>query len=83
MFVRFYAMTPMVFVASVRDCKGCRVRRLGHVGRAGPDGRGARRRARLGPVVVRDAPRVAAALPAPCVAASAPSQVYQVSRDIL
>lgn len=53
--------------------------RLGHVGRA-DDGRVARwRRARLGPVVVRDAARVAAARPAPCVAANAPSQVYQVS----
>ncbi|KAI8420670.1 hypothetical protein MSG28_007908 [Choristoneura fumiferana] len=42
-----------------------RNRGLGHVmGRAG-DGRGARRRPRLGPVVVPDAARVAAARPAP------------------
>lgn len=55
------------------------IRGLGHVmGRAG-DGRGARRRPRLGPVVVPDAARVAAARPAPSVATRAPSQVYQVS----
>ncbi|CAK1541273.1 unnamed protein product [Leptosia nina] len=51
-------------------------RRLGHVGRARV-GRGAG--ARLGSVVVRDAPLVAAARPAPCVATRAPSQVYQVN----
>ncbi|CAH2040803.1 unnamed protein product, partial [Iphiclides podalirius] len=56
-------------------------RRVGHVGRA-RDGRGARRRARLGPVVVRDAPLVAAARPAPCVATRAPSQVYQVNVNL-
>ncbi|CAH0723538.1 unnamed protein product, partial [Brenthis ino] len=49
---------------------------LGHVGHARP-GRGAG--PRLGPVVVRGAPLVAAARPAPCVATRAPSQVYQVN----
>ncbi|OWR47482.1 Heterogeneous nuclear ribonucleoprotein Q [Danaus plexippus plexippus] len=50
-------------------------RGLGHVGRARAGGGAG---PRLGPVVVRAAPLVAAARPAACVATRAPSQVYQV-----